>query len=276
MTNQEAKDILHAINFDLEPPDSPALRKAEEQLAASPELQEWFANERAFDDAIHAALSGCEIPLPGFLRDDLGPTGDPMSNTADGDGDTRFFTRRRFLIAALLTGGVSLGAYRFHFPKIPYQGAQTPISGANPTRLGDFFDFVTTYVANGFRLDFHTDSPVKGQDWIKDQNGPISPIGNTLLSMEAMGCKIIPWRDQAVSFLCLKDHDGHYIHLFRLSEVFCEPYEAAYEPVEATAKNPGSRYHLEAKRTCRIWHEPPCMCVLVPHKRGQELPTSLA
>lgn len=266
MTNEESKAILGAIDFDREPPDSPELRQAVEQLAASPELQEWFAAERAFDDKVHAELADCEIPLPEYLHAGLEAS---ASNMEDGGEKRRFIPRRRFLIAALLTGGVSFGAYRFQFPHIPYRGAQTPLSAASPASMDDFFDFVTTFVANGFSLDYYTDSPVEGQNWIENQRGPISSIGNTLLAMDAMGCKIIPWRDHEVSFLCLQDADGHYVHLFRIAETFCERSDA-------TAGNPESQYHFEAKRTCRIWHESPCACILVPHKRGQELPTSLA
>ncbi len=62
MTIEEAKFILQAYRPDMDTTDDPGLKEALQLLEESVELQSWFEEEKAFDDAFSATLSNIDIP----------------------------------------------------------------------------------------------------------------------------------------------------------------------------------------------------------------------
>lgn len=69
MDNEQAKLILHAYRPSGEDADDPFFSKALEQARVDPELAKWFAEQRAFDEAMRKALQE-RIP-PAGLRDSI-------------------------------------------------------------------------------------------------------------------------------------------------------------------------------------------------------------
>ncbi|MCB1121377.1 MAG: hypothetical protein KJT03_07505 [Verrucomicrobiae bacterium] len=62
MNLDQAKFILQAYRPDQAVTDSPELEEALKLLEQSEELQQWFAEDQAFDEAFREKLSGIEVP----------------------------------------------------------------------------------------------------------------------------------------------------------------------------------------------------------------------
>ena len=69
MDNEQAKLILQAYRPGGEDADDPFFSEALEQARVDPDLAKWFAEQRAFDEAMHRALQE-RIP-PAGLRDSI-------------------------------------------------------------------------------------------------------------------------------------------------------------------------------------------------------------
>ena len=62
MTLEEAKFLLQAYRPDMDASDIPGLEAALNLLEENEELQNWYEEERAFDDAFTASLSTIDVP----------------------------------------------------------------------------------------------------------------------------------------------------------------------------------------------------------------------
>lgn len=252
MTTEDAKDILEAIDLELAPPMTDELRAALALMEEDESLRSWYEEQRAMDREISAILHSQEVTLPDL--DEIQPK-------------QRYplMSRRGWLIAAGGMIGMGLGGYWMGSRPV-YRGATTALAPDHKARLHELRDFLTVLVAKGIRLDLKESDPLKAQAWLDEQQMPTCELG-ALTAFDSMGCMLIDWRGAPVSLLCFLDEQKHPFHLFRIPQSLCEPAGVA-------VTKPLTQMHLDRNTTS--WDRDDCVCMLVAHKPGQDLPTQLA
>ncbi|BET69220.1 hypothetical protein ASA1KI_41380 [Opitutales bacterium ASA1] len=205
MDNQEAKKRLSAARPDGADANDPLVSEALERARRDPELASWLSEERAFDMAVVRKLQSKEPPAD--LRARLVAGARPNTRTKERRGLPVAWWMG--LAAAVVL--VIFGAARWHLrpvsPDSEYVG-RPPLLEWQQSCLAIFDD-------PNFALDLmHAEYPPLEQHLTDHGTRVLPAIPFAPGAVGLVGCKVLAWRDQPVSFLCFKAETGELVHLF--------------------------------------------------------------
>ncbi len=197
MDNDRAKILLSAYRSDGADASDPVFAEALAQAERDPELTRWFAEERALDDRMHAALRS--VRPPANLRDALLLT----AKVSRMPTPRAWWTRPAWLAIAaaiVLFAGLAFVALRPHSTPFTIAGVTSEIG-----RL---------HRAERISLGAMTSDPEQIQRWLKEHGGPhdfTAPTG--LTSQMRLGCQVLDINGNKVSLVCFQIEGGQLVHL---------------------------------------------------------------
>ena len=193
MNNQEAKFILSAYRPTGEDAAGTQFAEALKQMSRDPALANWFADQRAFDQANSDAL--CSIPVPADLRGNI-LAGAKISHR-------RFWPTRPVLLA--IAAGIMLLA--------TVTGVWTRQSRLE-TWQKDALAFIPTLEAGQSKFDHEANDGRALQEWLVAQHSPsVDAMPGALQALPALGCKTISSDGRPVSITCFRLRGGAVVHL---------------------------------------------------------------
>ncbi|MDQ2868661.1 MAG: hypothetical protein M3R59_09675 [Verrucomicrobiota bacterium] len=194
MNNDEAKFILSGYRPDGADAGDAQFADALAQAERDPELGQWFARERRFDEAMSAALETVSIP-PNLRADIL--AGGKISRPALWRG-----RRAVWAIAAVFVAlACVVGVWRQQTARA--ETWQREVLAVLP-QLGSAAEPFDHEDKNGVML----------KKWLVAQNQPAPPaMPAALQALPALGCKTISSAGHVVSIICFTMPGGEIVHL---------------------------------------------------------------
>lgn len=204
MDNEQARFILSSARPSGADSDDPQVAEALLHAQRDPELARWLAEERRFDAAIAQKLGGREPPA--HLRARL-LAGANASRKPSRSAQTVAWWVGIAAAAALVVFGAVF--WRTSHPDAPESvAARAPLLEWQQSCLGIFDD-------PGFALDLMDGNYPPLERYLVSHGTRILPeLPFSPGSVDFVGCKVLAWRGQAVSFLCLRARTGELVHLF--------------------------------------------------------------
>jgi hypothetical protein len=192
MKSEEAKAILKAYRPGGEDAADPLFAAALEQANKDPALARWLAEQRSFDAAFISAVKSIAVPreLKASLLTE--PKVIPLPLWRGWPV--------RLAAAAVLVSLVALSVFWLKRTSTDFSDYRTEIVEASWDKSP--------------HLDHNTATLREAQQWLDQQraHGDFTlPAG--LGEFQAYGCRVLEWRGQKVSFVCLLDGMKH-LHLF--------------------------------------------------------------
>jgi hypothetical protein len=197
MDNERAKIVLSAYRFHGADASDPVFAEALVQAERDPELALWFADERALDERMHAAVRS--VRPPANLKAAL-LLAAKMSRTP---APRAWGTRAGWLAAAaaiVLFGGI--GFLALLPDSKPFTVASVTAEIGRLKREGRI------------SLGAMVSDPEQIQRWLKEHDGPHDfavPIG--LTSQVPLGCQVLDINGNKVSLVCFRIEGGQIVHL---------------------------------------------------------------
>lgn len=203
MHNEEAKLILQAYRPGGEDADDPFFSEALEQVRVDPELEKWFAEQRAFDETMRKALQ-TRIPPTG-LRDSILLT-KKISRLAR-RRSSRPVWRRPGVMALAASIVVLLAAAVLLRPGAKYY-APPPMTVAAFTRQ-------VLDLKERISLGKLSNKPTELRAWLAERGAPSDfelPPG--LRDAHGVGCQSYTIGGAKVSLICFMLNQDQFAHLF--------------------------------------------------------------
>ncbi len=197
MNRHEAQLLLTAFRPG-EGNEDAAIRSALEFMRGDPELAQWFADSQALDKAIAGRLAS--VPVPASLKADI-------LAGARASRRKSFWRNGWTWMAAAAAVVVAL------FASIPLATKTTVATlGEYRSDVGAAFAQMS---AGGFKPTLGVKSMADVAQYVNTQK---SPLGNPekpggLASVKPLACRVIDWRGQKVSIICV-GRDGLEAHVF--------------------------------------------------------------
>ena len=200
MDNERAKLILSAYRSDGADASDPVFAEALAQAERDPELARWFAEERALDERMHAAVRS--VRPPANLKDALLLTAKMSRMPAPRAWWARPARPAWLSAAAAIVLFAGLGFLALRPDSKPFTVAS-----------------VTTEIGRLQReerisLGAMTSDPELIQRWLKEHDGPhdfAAPTG--LTSQMRLGCQVLDINGNKVSLVCFQIGGGELVHL---------------------------------------------------------------
>ena len=192
MKSEEAKSILKMYRAGGQDAGNPLFAAALEQANNDPELARWLAEQRSFDAAFISAVQS--IPVPRNLKPSL-------------------LTTRRIAPLPLWRpwlGPLAAAAAIMALAALGIFSLKKSSAGFNEYRT----EIVEASWDNSPHLEHNSTTLKDAQQWFLQQqaHGDFTfPTG--LGEFHAYGCRVLDWRGEKVSFVCLLDGMKH-LHLF--------------------------------------------------------------
>lgn len=205
MDNQQAKLLLSAARATGADANDPRVAEALEQARRDPELARWLAEERAFDTTVVRKLQSKEPPAD--LRARL---------VAGARVSTSVKKRRGTPVAWWigLAATVALVASTAVWWRLRPVEPGTELV-ARPALLEWQQSCLAIFNDPNFALDLmHGEYPPLEQHLTGHGTRVLPAIPFAPGAVGLVGCKVLAWRDQPVSFLCFKADTGELVHLF--------------------------------------------------------------
>jgi hypothetical protein len=203
--NQQAKLLLGAARANGADANDPRIAEALEQARHDPELARWLAEERAFDTAVVRKLQGKEPPADLRARLIAGARVNTSSK------------KRRGLPVAWwigLAAAVALVASTAAWWQLRSVEPGAELA-ARPALLEWQQSCLAIFDDPNFALDLmHGEYPPLEQHLTGRGTRVLPAIPFAPGAVGLVGCKVLAWRDQPVSFLCFKADTGELVHLF--------------------------------------------------------------
>jgi hypothetical protein len=201
MDNEQAKLILQAYRPGGEDADDPFFSEALEQARVDPELEKWFAEQRAFDQAIRKALQ-TRIP-PAGLRDSILLT--KKISTLPRRQTSQPVWRRPRVIGLAASIVVLLAAAVLIQP-----GAKQHV----PMTVATFTQQVLE-LKDRISLGKVSNKPADLRTWLSERSAPSDfelPPG--LRDAQGLGCQSYTIGGAKVSLICFMLGQDQFAHLF--------------------------------------------------------------
>jgi hypothetical protein len=241
MKRDEAQFILRAYRANSDDALDPQFQAALELAKQDSELAKWFAEEQAVDAAF-ARHVRAGVPVPPNLQKQL--------LLLRATTSCRPWWRRSAWVGIAASIAVVLGATTVTWWRSIVQGREAE------AQLGAFR---VSMVGAVDRVHHEDVAGLRGEElrrWLRDHGGDagfVLPAG--LTEKDIMACKIVGWRQQQVTMLCLKI-DGKHTDLFVVDmgslprmPVGAEPRVASVGSVGTAAwRRDGKLYLLVANR----------------------------
>lgn len=197
MDNDRAKMILSAYRADGADASDPIFAEALAQAQRDPELARWFAEERALDERMHAALQS--VRPPADLKDALLLAAKVSRMPAH----RAWWARPAWLAAA---AAIVLFAGLAFFALKP---DREPMTLAGVTS-----EMARLQREDRVSLGAMISDPAQIQRWLKEHEGPhdfAAPTG--LASQMRLGCQVLDINGNKVSLVCFQVGDQKMVHL---------------------------------------------------------------
>ena len=197
MDNDRAKMILSAYRSDGADASDPIFAEALAQAQRDPELARRFAEERALDDRMHAALQS--VRPPANLKDSLLLAAEVSRMPAH----RAWWAHPAWLAAA---AAIVLFAGLVFFALKP---DRTPMTLAGVTS-----EMARLQREERISLGAMTSDPAQIQRWLKEHDGPhdfAAPAG--LASQMRLGCQVLDINGNKVSLVCFQVGGQQMVHL---------------------------------------------------------------
>jgi len=192
MTNQEAKSLLQVYRAGGQDADHPQFAAAMEQMRKDPELSKWFQEQCTFDALFVSAVEG--IPVPRDLKASLLAAQKTVRLPVWHGWPIRMAAAAVFVTLLALSffwlkkGGADFGHYRQEIVEASWD--HSPHS------------------------EQHVKTLAEAQQWLAQQQAPSAfTLPSGLTGSEILGCRVLDWRGQRVSFICFSEGMNHR-HLF--------------------------------------------------------------
>lgn len=199
MNNDKAKFVLSGYRPDGADANDPQFADALTQAERDPDLGQWFARERRFDEAMSVALDA--VPIPSHLRADI-LAGGKISRPALWRGRNAVWAIAAVLVA--LAGVV--GVWRQQTARA--ENWQRDVLAVLP-QLGS--------AAAPFDREGKDGAVLK--NWLVAQNQPApTAMPVSLQGLPALGCKTISADGRPVSIICFTMPGGEIVHLAVMNE----------------------------------------------------------
>jgi hypothetical protein len=201
MHNEQAKLILQAYRPGGEDADDPFFSEALEQARVDPELEKWFAEQRAFDEAMRKALQ-TRIPPVG-LRDSILLT--KKISTLPRRQPSRPLWRRPGVMALAASIVVLLAAALLIRPGAKPYGPMTV--AVFTQQVLDLKDRIS--------LGKMSNKPAELRAWLAERGAPSDfEVPRGLRDVQGLGCQSYTVGGAKVSLMCFMLGQDQFAHLF--------------------------------------------------------------
>ncbi len=210
MDKREAEMLLNAFRPGSQDAEEAAMNAALEVMRDDPELAKWFADSQALDGAIAARLAS--VPVPASLKDDI--LAGARAARRHGfwrSGWTWLAAAAAVMLAFFVTQPV--GRHSNKELASNNTGVQ-PVATLAEYRSDVGAAFASMSVG-GFKPTIGVGSMVEVAHFVEEHH---SPLGNPqkpggLASVKPLACRVIEWRGQKVSIICV-GRDDLEAHVF--------------------------------------------------------------
>ena len=203
MDNEQAKLILQAYRPGGEDADDPFFSEALEQARVDPDLAKWFAEQRAFDEAMHRALQE-RIP-PAGLRDSI-VLAKKISALPRHQASRPFWQRPG--VMALAASIILLSAVAV----LIRQGADHYLG--QPMTIAAFTNEVLD-LKERISLGKMSSKPAELRAWLAERGAPSDfELPRGLRDAHGLGCQSYTIGGVKVSLLCFMLGEDQFAHLF--------------------------------------------------------------
>jgi hypothetical protein len=197
MNRDEAKFLLSACRPGGQDALDPQFREALELLKHDHELTKWFAEEQDLDRRL--AKQFCAFPVPPDLQSQLLAARKIIP-------PPRWWRKPAWLTAAAACITVIVTA-ALMFLRRP-----------DATQYSDFQAYAAAIAVDRFGgLELMSKDISTVRQWLHDRKAPDDfavPAG--LRDRPSLGCRVLKWNGQTVSFVCFRLQGGQVVHLFVL------------------------------------------------------------
>lgn len=216
VNREQAQLILAACRPGEEDRSDPQVAEAFAELQRDPQLARWYAEERAFDEAIAGHLAA--MPAPFGLKTRI------LANVGTGGKESKL---RWAAFIATAAAAVLLLAQLV----VLNRGSSTP-----PAKLADFREEMISFVRLQPPLDMQSTSLKPIQQWLTQTGAPPAEhIPPRLAVLETMGCRVLSFRSHKVTLVCFchgKDNKD-IAHLFIIDSAALPKVKSGEPPVFA-------------------------------------------
>jgi len=194
MNEQEARLILQACRPGEMDRNDPEIAGALRQLAGTPELARWFAEEQAFDRAISAHLAA--IPAPFGLKTRLlAQAATPSTSTGS-----------RWLI-----GLAGVAALLFLFAQVAaFWRTSAPVADS----LAGYSSEMVSFIKLDPPLELMNPDLGAIGAWLTQKEALRPEVPPHLTTLPAVGCRVLSYRGHKVTLICFRREGGGLAHLF--------------------------------------------------------------
>ena len=215
MTESEAKTILCSVH-NPETSADPLVVAALELVQSQPDLQQWYADLRAFDQAIAQGMQSQSVPdglLDQILRAAEAPEETPVIE----------FPRRRSRFFRLSLYTAAVAACLLLFVGIGFKDTilNNQLLGYHPglsemDQLPSFRNAMAVFVDDTIiDLDYLSDNRNQIQQWLRSSDAPTPQVIPARFDeLPTLGCKTFKWRNHEVSLVCFHFENNRILHMF--------------------------------------------------------------
>jgi hypothetical protein len=216
MNNQEAKLILQAYRLGGQDAGDPQFAEALEQAQRDPELERWYAEERAIGIRIQSKINSAAI-APAGLKDNL------LALRKLVRPSPRWSQPAWLAAAAAIILIASIAAFWWPSVNAPQFVSLRETATQNSMREADHVNLMAQDMA-------------KIRDWLKTQNVPTDfEIPSSFRDAMLHGCKVMDWHRHKVTMLCFMPNGGGHVDLFVVDCTRFRDFKPSEAPQFATS-----------------------------------------
>ncbi|MEM6820803.1 MAG: hypothetical protein AAF558_02515 [Verrucomicrobiota bacterium] len=195
MDREEAKLLLSVYRPNGKDAEDSDMQRAFSIMEKDPELEAWFRQELAMDQAISSKLD--EFPVDESVKVSV-LTGGKLI-------EPPIWWQQPVWLAAAAVLLFSIGL--FFLGQFGTQVAQ-PV-------LAEFRNDTTGLIRVGFDLDMQSKTLGEIETWLMNQDAPsLGGADIPLAELSTMGCKTFEWKGRPVTLICFHGNGNDVVHLF--------------------------------------------------------------
>ncbi len=216
MNNQEAQLILQAYRLGGQDAADPQFQEALEQLQRDPDLERWFAQERAIETRIQARLRAAVKP-PEHLKANLLAQRKIVRPVVWWRRPAWLAAAAAVALLAAIATSLSRRSSELEFAAFRQAMAQ------HATRLREHVTFMAHDVS-------------KIQQWLKERNIDANfDLPAALRDTPVQGCRVVDWKGQKVTLICFLLNGKEHVDLFVIDRTQFRDFTPSETPQFARA-----------------------------------------
>lgn len=208
MNREQAKLILQSYRLSGEDANDPQFTEALDLLKHDPELAEWFEEESKLDAIISEKIQSATTP-PVDLKESI-LAGFKIVRPTPWWTKPSWISAAAVVLITLVIGAAWLKTLDIDV-NVNVQKKPTAEQLLTDFRQ-QMVEFITTSTDH---IQFANADVSEVRSWLKTKNGHedfVVPAG--LQGRPSMGCRVLSWKNQSVSFVCFEMEDKQMLHLF--------------------------------------------------------------